>query len=311
MAAFTTNLSGTTELDSSLVLAFAQNYIIAVGQNNVMDQLLLNGEATYDIGGKSIQLTKYARLGLATTPLTETDDVVSEALSDSAIVITPAEYGNVVTTTSLGNLQSGGKADLAAAQIVGINHGSTTDKLAILALDASSNAYIVGGTAAGSVTAGQVADGAYLNYFYNKLARTSVPTINGSYVMVAHDDVIADLREATAVGSWVDVTKYATPETVLANEVGMYKGFRVVRNNNATFADQTGAGTVDLYNSYFLGANGLGKGISQPGQLVISGPFDKLGRFLNIGWKETSKYAIVDQDAVWLGQSASSKGSNA
>ena len=308
MAAFTTNLSGTTQLDDSLVLAFAQSYLVSVGQNNVMDQFVQLRE---DIGAKSIQLTKYARLALATTPLTETDDVTSEAMADSQILLTPAEYGNVVTTTNLANLQSGGKADLAAAEIVGLNHGSTMDKLAILALDASTNSYIIGGTAAGSVASNQVASDVFLNYFYNKLARMSVPTINGAYVMVAHDDVIADLREATGVGSWVDVTKYATPETVLANEVGMYKGFRVVRDNNATFADQTGAGTVDLYNSYFVGANGLGKAVSQTGQMVISGPFDKLGRFVNIGWKETCKYGIIDQDAVWLGQCASSKGANA
>lgn len=308
MAAFTTNLSGTTQLDDSIVLAFAQSYLVAVGQNNVLDQFVQYKE---DIGAKSIQLTKYARLAKATTPLTETDDLTSVALSDTQILLTPAEYGNVVTTTSLANLQSGGKADLAAAQLVGLNHGDTMDQLAINALDAASNTYIIGGTAAGSVTAGQVASDVFLNYFYNKLARASVPMINGSYVMVAHDDVIADLRAATAVGSWNDVTKYATPETALANEVGMYKGFRVVRDNNATFDDQTGAGTVDLYNSYFFGANALGKATSQPGQMVISGPFDKLGRFINVGWKETSTYKIIDSDSVWMGQSASSVGANA
>ena len=307
MAAFTTNLTGTTQLDDSIVLAFAQSYLVAVGQNNVLDQFVQYKE---DIGAKSIQLTKYARLAKATTPLTETDDLTSVALSDTQILLTPAEYGNVVTTTALANLQSGGKADLAAAQLVGLNHGDTMDQLAINALDAASNTYVIGGTAEGSVTAGQVASDVFLNYFYNKLARASVPMINGSYVMVAHDDVIADLRAATAVGSWNDVTKYATPETALANEVGMYKGFRVVRDNNATFADQTGAGTVDLYNSYFFGANALGKATSQTGQLVISGPFDKLGRFINIGWKETSTYKIIDTDSVWLGKTASSVGSN-
>ena len=102
------------------------------------------------------------------------------------------------------------------------------DKLAILAMDASTNSYIIGGTAEGSVADTQVASDTFLNYFYNKLARASVPMIDGAYVMVAHDDVIADLREATVAGSWTDVSKYATPETVLRNEVGMYKGFRAV-----------------------------------------------------------------------------------
>jgi N4-gp56 family major capsid protein len=263
------------------------------------------------IGAKSIQLPKYARLAAATTPLAETDDVVSVALSDAPILLTPAEYGNVVTKTNLASLQTGGTIDLAAAQIVGLNHGLTMDKLALLAADGSTNSYVIGGTAEGSVASNQVASDVFLNYFYNKLARASVPMIDGSYIMVAHDDVIADLREATGTGSWVDVSKYSTPETVLKNEVGMYKGFRVVRDNNASFADQTGAGTVDLYNSYFFGFNALGKATSQEGRMVATGPFDKLNRFVNLGWYEVSAYGIIDQDALWLGKSASSKGANA
>lgn len=306
--AFTTNLSGVAEVDSSIILAYDQAYLVAVGQENVMEQF---ATVKTDIGAKSITLPKYSRLSLATTPLVETEDVVSEAMDDSSITLTPAEYGKVVTKTNLASLQTGGKIDLAAAQLVGINHGATMDKLAILALDASTNQYIVGGKAAGDVLATDVAGDAFLNYFYNKLARASVPMINGSYVAVLHDDVIADLREATGAGSWVDVTKYATPETVLKNEVGMYKGFRIVRDNLASFADQAGAGTVDLYNSYFFGFNALGKATSQTGRMVATGPFDKLNRFVNLGWYEVSQYKIIDQDAVFVGQSASSKGANA
>ena len=134
--------------------------------------------------------------------------------------------------------------------------------------------------------------------------------IGGEYVLVAHDDVIADLREATAVGSWVDVSKYATPETVLRNEVGMYKGFRVVRNNDATITADAGAGAVDTYNSYVLGANALGLATSKVPGMVATGPFDKLARFVNLGWYGVFSYGIVDTDAVFKIVTASSKGVN-
>lgn len=307
---FTTNLSGTAQVDDSIITAYDAAFILAYGQDNVMDQFVQYRE---DIGAKAIELPRFSRLALATTPLTETDDVTSAALADTKIVLTPQEFGNVVTTTKLANLQTGGKADLAAAQLVGINWAQTMDKLAILALDASTNAYIAGGVAEGSLLADAtgVANVAFLNYMYNKLARASVPTINGAYVAIMHDDVINDLRAATGTGSWMDVTKYATPETVLRNEVGMFGGFRIVRDNQATFADQSGAGTVDIYNSYFLGFNGLGKATSSPGRLVATGPFDKLGRFVNLGWHEASAYKIIEQDAVWVGRCASSVGANA
>jgi len=305
---FTTNLTGVSDVDASVILAYDASYIVAVGQNNVMDQFV---QYKQDIGAVSITLPKFARLAVATTPLTESDDVTSAALVDSAVTLTPLEYGNVVTTTKLANLQTGGKADLAAATVVGINHGQTMDKLAINALDASGNAYIFGGAAnADNLTAGNVASLTFLNTFYNKLARASVPTINGTYVMVAHDDVIADLRAATTAGSWQDVVKYTSPGEALVNEVGMYGGFRIVRDNQCPFVDQTGAGTVDVYTSYFFGFNGLGKAVSNPGGLVATGPFDKLNRFVNLGWYEVCAYKIIDTDAVWKGVCASSVGQN-
>lgn len=307
MADITTNLSGTAELDNSAVLAFNQAFLIASGQDNVMDDLV---QTKVEIGAKSISMTKYARLALATTPANEREEVVSASMTDTEILLTPVEHVAVVTTTPLVNVQSGGKVDLAAARVVGINAGATQDKLACLAADASSNAYIIGGTAAGSVIASQVASRTFANYFYNKLARASVQKINGDYIWVAHDDVIADLRADTAAGGWIDVNKYQNVGEVISGEVGSFAGFRIVRNNNATYADQTGAGTVDLYNSYFLGANALGKAISQPVTIGFT-KTDKADRFLNVYWKGIFKYGIIDQDAIWLGQCASSVGNNA
>ena len=305
---YVANMSGTTELADSVMQAYDAAFMVAHGQSNVMDALVTK---RVDIGAKAIEIPKYARLALATTPLTEDEQATAQAMSDTKVTITPAEYGAVVTRTNLANLQTGGKADLAAAALVGMNWGSTMDKLAILALDASGNSFTVDGGSADSFTSGDVCTIAFLNTAYNKLARASIPTIGGAYVMVAHDDVIHDLRTATGTGSWQDVNKYSNAVSVLMNEVGMVGGFRVVRNNHATFADQAGAGTVDVYNSYFLGANALGKATSQPGTLRFTGPFDNLGRFVNIGWYEVSAFKIVDTDAVWVGQCASSVGANA
>jgi N4-gp56 family major capsid protein len=304
---FTTNLTGTAQVDDSIVTIFDKEVWLTVGQNNVTDPLIAK---KVQIGGKTINMPRYTRSAVATTALTETDDITSTALADTKVTFTPLEYGNAYTITSLASFQTGGLVDSAAAEMIGVNYAETMDALAIAALDASTNAYIIGGTAAGSVTAGQVASRVFVNYFYNKLARASVPKINGQYVMMTHDDVLVDLRADVTAGSWTDVTKYAAPGTALLNELGMFGGFRVVLNNRSTYADQTGAGTVDLYNSYFLGANGLGKAISKPGEIVLSGPFDKLNRFYNIGWYEVSVTQILDQTAVWVGQCASSVGAN-
>lgn len=305
---FVANLSGTAELDQSTVLAFEQSFLVATGQNNVMDQL---AQINTQIGAKSIQLTKYGRLALATTPLTETEDATRQAMADTAVILTPAEYGTVVTTTSLANLQSGGKANLGAAQVVGLNAGSTMDKLAVLALTASSNKIYAGAGSEAGLVAGDVMSGSFLNKMYNKLARANVPTIGGMYVAVLHDDQISDLRSATGAGSWQDIVKYTDPTMALQNEVGSFAGFRIVRNNNVVYADQAGAGLVDAYSGLFLGLNALGKAESQPMSIRVTGPFDSLGRFVNVGWYTVAQYGIVDTDAVFVGVTSSSVGDNA
>lgn len=306
---FTTNLSGTTEVDDSIILEYDQQFIIASEQEQIMDQFV---SYKRQIGAKSIDFTKYAQLALATTALTETDDVTSEAMVDSKVTLTPAEYGNVVTRTNLASLQTGGKVDLAASRLVGMNAGRTQDKLAILAGSASTNVELPAGVASeAALVAGDVMDSTLLNTMYNKLARSSVqPLSDGMYVAVLHDDVIHDLRVASAAGSWLDINKYSNPEEILRNEVGQMGGFKIVRNNHCVIGADAGAGAVDSYESLFLGFNALGKADSQPVHMVATGPFDKLNRFVNIGWLGTFQYKIVDQDAIYKSLTASSVGAN-
>lgn len=303
-----TNMSGSTELDNSAVLAFEAAFMVASGQDNVMDQL-----AQYNtvIGAKSIEMTKYARLAKAMTPLGEYDDAGRVTMADTQILFTPSEYGQAVTTTKLAALQSGGKVDLAAAQVVGINAGSTTNQLAVNALDASTNVIFAGTGTEGAVAAGDVMSPTFLNRMYNQLSRANIQKIDGMYVAVLHDDQIHDLRLGTGAGSWQDITKYTDGVTPLRNEIGMLAGFRIVSNNDIVFADQTGAGTVDVYRGLFLGANALGKAESQPLRLTLTGPFDALGRFVNLGWHWVGTYGIVDTAAVFVGGTASSVGANA
>jgi N4-gp56 family major capsid protein len=305
---FTTNLSGTTQVDNSIIDLMDAQFIVASAQEQVMDQFV-----TYkaSIGAKSIEFPKYAQLALSTTPLTEDEDVTSEAMSDSQIILTPAEYGKVVTTTKLASLQSGGKADLAASRLVGLNAGRTLDKLAILALEASSNAVTVDGGAEAALTAGDVMTVSFLNALYNKLARASImPLSEGMFVAVMHDDILHDLRSSAGTGGWQDVNKYSRPETVLMNEVGMLCGFRIVRDNNITISADAGDAAVDTYRTLCFGFNALGKAVSKEVSPTLTGPFDKLGRFVNFGWHGALQYKIVDQDALWVGITASSVGSN-
>lgn len=309
MADITLNLSGTAQVDDSLVEAFSKQFFIAAGEEGTLDQFVTVKE---DIGAKSISFTKYGRLALATTPLNEREEVDSEAMSDSEILLTPAEYGKAITKTKLASLQSGGKIDMAAARLVGINMGQTRAKLTILAAEASTNSLTVDGGAEAALDAADVMTAAFLDKLYNKLSRASIPAMPGvgAYVAIMHEDVIADLRKE-ASGGWTEVQKYAGPQEILKNEVGMLKGFRIVKNNLVTVSADAGALAVDTYKTICMGYNAVGYGVSQSPGMVITGPFDKLARFVHVGWHGCFKYGIVDQDALWVGITASSVGANA
>jgi len=305
---FTTNLTGTAQLDDSIVQAYDAAFIVAYGQNDVTTSL---AQYRADPGAKSIEFPRYSLLSLATTPLDEVEDVISEAVADTKVIFTPVEYGKAVTTTALANLQTGGRADVAAARLVGVNLGQTLNKLATIAMEATTNTLIIGGVTEDLLTDANIMSSAAINGVYNKLARANVPFHSGSsYVAVAHDDVLHDIRAGAAAGEWLDVNKYADPSTVLANEVGMYRGFRWIRNNHASQVDQSGAGTVDVYNTCFMGFNALGAAISKTPTLTITGPFDKLGRFVNLGWHGVLEFKIVEPTAIWKLRSASSVGAN-
>ncbi len=244
--------------------------------------------------------------------MVETTDPDSTAVSDTEVILTPVEYGNVITTTSLAELQTGGRASMAAMQLIAGNMAETMDVLGVRALEASTNVQYVGQTSRAAITATDIMARTNLGAIYNKLSRASVPkhSLTGTYIMMAHDDVIHDLREESSAGSWEDVNKYNNQFEVLNNEVGMYKGFRILRNNHSLLVTDGGVTTTDVYKSSFIGFNALGKAESQVPQIVVSGPFDKLGRFLNIGWKATTAYKIIESTAVWSVESASSVGVN-
>lgn len=303
---FTSNMTGTTQLDDSIVTAFDAGFLLAGAQTDVMSQFA----STAEVIGGSYQIPRYAQLTVVTTPLTEDEDATSQAMADTKIVFTPAEHGTVVTKTSLASLQTGGKADLAAARLVGVNVGRTMNKLACLALDASSNVRTVDAIAEASLAATNVLDRDEVNRAYNRLARASTPMVGDQYIAIAHEDTLFDVRDAVAAGSWNDISKYSGSVAVLNNEVASFGGFRWVRNNDATITADAGAGAVDTYRSYFIGFNAFGVATSKAPQLTFTST-DKLGRFVNVGWYGVLQYKIVEADAVQVVVSASSVGANA
>lgn len=222
----------------------------------------------------SYTFTIYSKLTKAITPLTDGTDVDSEGMADAGVTLTPKEYGNVVTTTQLVNLKTGGKADVAGAKLVGINLAETTNQLGINALESGTNT-----TAAG--TAGTLAKGD-LRAAYERLSTKRIPKINGFYVAFVNPAQLTDIKD-----EYIDIMKYSRPELATNGVVGTLEGFLLVEDPDVT------AGQVNCF-----GMGALGKAISKGEDTVITGPFDKLGRMMNMGWYAVIEYGVVDDEAI-------------
>jgi N4-gp56 family major capsid protein len=304
--AWKSNMTDAGELADRLITLYSKTFVISAANT------LTNGLpslATFKEGilGKTESFTIYSKLTKQTSALTEDTEATPEAMADSAVTITPAEYGNVCVHTTLVKLQSGGMSEIANFELAGINMRESIENKMILTGEAGSNEIIVTQSAEASLTASDTLTAAYVKRAHNKLARAGIPK---PYYAVAHDDVIYDLKIETGSGAWTDVNMYTDSMTVLNNEIGMFGGFRWISSPLVTVNTDAGASAVDTYHSQFFGQNAFGYVESQTPDLVVTPPSDNLSRFMNIGWYGVYEFGLVDTNAHYLVTSASSIGTN-
>jgi len=300
-------------MDQAQVAAFQQGVILAAEEatNFYKGSPLISQSLTVDAG--TATFIKFAQLTGGGT-LTDGEEVTSEAVVDSKLTVTLAEHGNVVTTTDLGDITTGGRLNAAVPELIGYNMGTYIDKYHIKLLEASTNEYIVTQATEGDLEASDIITKLYFEKAYTFLKANKIkPVLDGLYAVVIHPHVLSDLRNVAAAGDWVDLAKYASSQTILRNEVGIYKGFKVIESANVTINADAGDAAVDSYHTSFFGYNALGTAWSatrSPRATFVTGT-DKLDRFVHIGWKGVFAGGLVDSNASCVVTSASTFGANA
>jgi len=301
--AFDANLSGTTELDAHLITAYQQMFIIE--QENLSKGIDDFITVQFEESAKTFTFPKYSALTVQTSALTEDNDATSESMADTAITVTPAEYGNVSTMTKLGNLQSAGLPNMAAVRLHAKNMRESQEKKLILIGEAGSNELTIAANE-GATVAGNVLTAAFVKRARNKLARVGAV----SWACLIHPDVLHDLMIETGTGAWTEVARYGEDVRILHASIPQFAGITFRESALVTINADAGNGTVDTYHTQFFGFNAFGKGVSKQPSPVIRDAGDKLGRFMNIGWYGVYEYTLVDTDYHWLITSSSSIGSN-
>ena len=305
MAVFTANMSGIADLADHLVVSFEHTFLLE--KENLAKGIDSLATMRFARKAASISFPKYSALTRQTSALTAEEDTTSEAMVDTAITIATYEFGNGVTTTELVQAQSDGLPNVAAVELVGINMRDSMEALMLTVGEAGSNETIVTQAAEASLTASDIITGNYVKRMHNRLSRVGAP---GPYYGIIHDDVKYDLVVETAETGWTRTNQYADPDSILANEVGMFGGFRIIAHPVVTVNADAGNAAVDTYHCQFFGKNAFGKAIAVEPGLRLTGPFDKLGRFYNFGWYGIYNYGLIDTDYHQLLTCASSIGSN-
>ena len=174
--------------------------------------------------------------------------VVSTSPIQYRIVISLADM--VVEMNVIGFLEG-------AAKAVGDAMARKIDVVIQTEIMAGDNVYYANGTTTGnrtSLAATDVLTAGYLNKACAKLEANDAPKIDGMYVAVIHPYQLYDLRAATASGSWLDSSKYVTPENIFKGEIGALFGVRVVVSSHV----QTFASSTTVYPALVVGKGAYG-----------------------------------------------------
>ena len=205
--------------------------------------------------GTSMEIRRWKTLGRI-SQLQEAVIPAGKKLSQVAITVTIAQYGDYVAISDMMSNHAIDDAKLGAIEELGAAAGLTNDLLTrnvllggtqILfadALNKSTGAYV---STPSTEAALQTALGSYdVNLTSNVLmkARTqifksakSLKYSGNDYLAVVHPDTVEDLRRDK---DWIEAHKYAAPEEIFSGEVGRLHGIRFLESNLAPVIKTSG-----------------------------------------------------------------------
>ena len=272
--------------------------------------------------GSSVYFPFLTEMAPAVTPLTEGTDVTPVSIADSGITLALAEYGNVVNYTSRWLATSFVPLIPGLANLLGFNAGISIDTIALATVAGGTNvSYGGAATSRATIVAGSTISSPNIRLAYARLRGLNVQRINGAYRAYTHPDVMYDLKSETGEVGWRAVHTYSAPDNILMGSPGYYEGFFWVDTPRTTLRPNVNT-TVDGYDTYFVGAEGIAKAFSTgthlDGQgmgaspITVRGPIvDSLYREAPMGWYWFGAYGIYRQEAIRRLETSSSIGANA
>lgn len=277
--------------------------------------------------GMSIELRRWKTLG-PIGKLTEGVIPTGKKLSQVAITVTIAQYGDYVSISDLMDNHAIDDAKLGATEELGASAGRTNDLLTrnvllggtqILYADAinkSTGAYVSTPATEAALQTALATYNCNLTPDMLQKARTLIfKTAKGLkysgayYLAVVHPDVAEDLRRSS---DWIEAHKYASPEEIYTGEIGRLHGIRFLESNNAPVIKTAGQTYATFKTMIFakdafavLDIEGGGMQTIIKTNEEIGGPLNQFG---TVGVKFEMGARILYQErmvTIWSGSSYS------
>jgi N4-gp56 family major capsid protein len=189
---------------------------------------------------------------------------VPPAFVDLAIDIdkfSGCEYGKVVSVSSLADWESPFSLANTAAEKITRWGAEVWNLIARQAYMQCTNVVYSNGASSKATTSGKMT-ATDLSIAAGRLRMFNVPKFpDQNYVAILSPRQIVDLQGDTAPNCWANAVRYSMPETLLAGEVGVLSGCRIVDGGSIAQSEATaGASSVDVLTAVITGPEAIGLG---------------------------------------------------
>jgi N4-gp56 family major capsid protein len=303
------NTNTTTSNGMSVEMkTYYSDYLIDLAEPNLVHDQFGQKQPIPANGGKTIEFRKYDSLPKATTPLTEGVTPDGSSLNVTNIPATIDQYGDYVTISDLLKLTAIDNNVVQALKVLGSQAGRTLDTITRDVLAGGTNVIFSGGKESRSALG--ATDYLTVDDLYDaqaQLMAMNAPMIDGSYVAIIHPYVAKDLMRSD---DWVDVHKYADPETIFNGEIGKIANIRFVETTEAkiwkddTCPEDSSENPMAVFSTLVLGNDAYGVTEVTGGGLEtivkqLGEGDDPLNQRATVGWKATkTAERLVEQYMV-------------
>lgn len=269
---------------------------------------------------KTVIFRGFNRLALAVTPLNEGVTPSGSNLTMNSVTAVLSQYGDFTYITDVAEFLYDRSMIKDASDVLGIQATETIDTTIMNVVAAGTNVVYGDGTVAsrGAVTSSMKLTSTLITRYVRFLERNNVekfgsmPIIGNAYALVAHPDVIADLRTDT---NWVSAVNYSSPTPsndsrgdLFTGELGYWQGARIISTTMSPVYAGAGASSTNVYGVLCYGkgayavsefSGGLKTYIHTGGVQDTSDPLEQRS---TVGWKWEGVAAILDNNRIVRGE---------